>query len=316
MRFPSVGPSAFLRLAQASVVLVALNVVSGAAVRLTESGLGCPDWPTCSARSVTPPLSFHPLVEFSNRIVVVAVVVLLLITMVAARLRRPARRDLRWLAAGLVLGVVGEALVGAVVVYSKLNPFAVMAHFLLGMGLLTVALVLALRAGRAPVPGRPRVGPVPRRLAAVLAAVIALAVAAGTATTGAGPHAGGPGATRLAIPLDDMARLHSSIVLVAGVVVLAELLLLHRSGAPDAVQERGRLLLAAMVGQGVIGYTQFFLHEPAALVAVHVLGATVVWSATVWFLDGLRSRQAEAPPTSQYSVAAQRAGPVAAGRPS
>jgi len=226
---PSVGPSAFLRLAQASLVLVVLNVVSGAAVRLTDSGLGCPDWPTCSVRSLTPPLSFHPVVEFSNRVVVVVVVVVLAVTMLAALARRPARRDLRWLAAGLVAGVVGEALLGAVVVYSRLNPFAVMAHFLLGMALATVALVLALRAGRAPRSGRARVGRTPRRLAGVLAGVIALAVVAGTATTGAGPHAGGQGATRLAVPLDDMARLHSSIVLVAGALLLVELFLLGRS---------------------------------------------------------------------------------------
>jgi heme a synthase len=316
VRLPSIGPRTFLRLAQASLVLVVLNIVSGASVRLTDSGLGCPDWPTCSVNSLTPPLSFHPDVEFANRMVVVALVVALAVTVLGALLRRPARRDLRWLAGGLVAGVVGEAALGGIVVYSKLNPFAVMAHFMVGMALLTVALVLVLRAGRAPGIGRARVSPPARRVAGALAGVIALAVVAGTATTGAGPHAGGSGATRLAVPLDDMARLHSSIVLVAGALLLAELFLFYRANAPDAVQERGRLLLAAMAGQGVIGYSQFFLHEPAALVGVHVFGATVVWSATVWFIDGLRVHKAEMAPAMAASAEevgpGERPGPVAA----
>ncbi len=302
MRLPSVGPRTFLRLAQTSLVLVVLNIVSGASVRLTDSGLGCPDWPTCSSKSVTPPLSFHPDVEFANRMVVVALVIVLGVTALGALLRRPARRDLHWLAGGLVAGVLGEALIGAVVVYSKLNPFAVMVHFLVGMGLLSVSVILALRAGRAPGTGRARVGPPARRVAGVLAGVLALAIVAGTATTGAGPHGGGPGVARLAVPLDDMARLHSSVVLVAGALLLVELFLLYRANAPEPVQERGRLLLAAMIGQGLIGYTQFFLHEPAALVGVHVLGATVVWSAMVWFVDGLRMHRAETVPAAAVSA--------------
>lgn len=293
-----------------------LNIVSGAAVRLTDSGLGCPDWPTCSKHSVTPALSFHPLVEFSNRIVVVVVVVAVAVAFLAALLRRPARSDLRWLSGALVGGVLGEAVLGAVVVYTKLNPFAVMAHFLVGMALLTVAVGLVLRSGRAPQARRSRVGRAPRRVAGAMTGAIALAIVAGTAVTGSGPHAGGPGATRLAVPLDDMARLHSSIVLVAGALLLAELYLLYRSGAPEATQARGRTLLAAMAGQGLIGYTQFFLHEPATLVGVHVFGATVVWAATLWFADGLWSHQPEAaPPTVTVAATgpADRPDPVSAG---
>ena len=294
MRLPRVGPRAFLRLSQASLVLVALNIVSGGAVRLTDSGLGCPDWPTCSGRSVTPALSFHPAVEFGNRMVVVALTAVLAATLLAALRRAPRRRDLTWLSAGLVIGVVGEAVLGGIVVYTKLNPFAVMSHFLLGMALLTVAVVHTLRAGRAGAPGRALVDPLRRRTATLFLGLLALAVTAGTATTGAGPHAGGKGALRLAVPLDDMARTHSSLVIAAVAVLLVELALLHRAGAPEAVQERGRLLLAATAAQGVVGYTQFFLHLPALLVALHVLGATVVWSAALWFADGLWAHDHEA----------------------
>ena len=293
MQLPRVGPRAFLRLSQASLVLVALNIVSGGAVRLTDSGLGCPDWPTCAGRSVTPALSFHPAVEFGNRMVVVAVTVLLAATFLAALRRSPARRDLVWLSGTLVLGVVGEAVLGGIVVYTKLNPYAVMSHFVLGMALLTVAVHLTLRAGRASGPGRALVDPLARRAAAACLGLLALAIAAGTATTGAGPHAGGKGAVRLPVPLDDMARVHSSIVVVAAVVLLAELALLYRAGAPEAVQERGRLLVAVLAAQGVVGYSQFFLHLPAVLVGIHVLGATAVWSAALWFVDGLWARADE-----------------------
>lgn len=293
MQLPRVGPRAFLRLSQASLVLVALNVVSGGAVRLTDSGLGCPDWPACAGRSITPALSFHPAVEFGNRMVVVAVTVLVAVTLLAALRRAPARRDLTWLSAGLVVGIVGEAVLGGIVVYTKLNPFAVMTHFVLGMALLTVAVVLTLRAGRAGDGGRAVVDRLTRRAAALFLGLLALAVAAGTATTGAGPHAGGKGAVRLAVPLDDMARTHSSLVIAAGILLLVVLALLYRAAAPESAQERGRMLLAAVVVQGVVGYTQFFLHLPALLVGIHVLGVTVVWSAAVWFVDGLWSHAAE-----------------------
>jgi cytochrome c oxidase assembly protein subunit 15 len=311
VRLPRVGPRAFLLLVQASLVLVVLNIVSGAAVRLTDSGLGCPDWPTCSTRSVTPPLSFHPVMEFGNRMVVVALTVAVAATLLAAWRRRPRRRDLTWLSASLVGGVVGEAVLGAVVVYSKLNPYAVMCHFMVGMGLLTVALVLALRAGREVAPRRPRVGPAARRVAWAFASVLVLALVAGTATTGSGPHAGGPDAVRLPVPLDDMARTHSSIVIAAGALLLVELALLARSRAPHPLCWRGEVLLGAMVAQGIVGYTQFFLHLPALLVGIHVFGATVVWSATVWFVDGLRVQEAEAATVAEHVATAPEHSAVA-----
>ena len=315
MRIPRVGPPAFLRLAQISLALIVLNIVSGGAVRLTESGLGCPDWPTCSARQATPALSFHPLMEFGNRMVVVVLSITLGVTLVAALRRNPWRRDLVWLSGGLVAGVLGEAGLGGIVVYTKLNPYVVMGHFLVGMGLLSIAVVLALRAGRAEGPGRWLVGPPSRRLAGLLPVILAMAIAAGTATTGSGPHAGGADAVRIPVPLDDMARTHSGLVLVTGAVLLAELMLLYRAAAPEAVQVRGRMLLAAMVAQGTIGYVQFFLHLPALLVGVHVFGATVVWSAALWFVDGLRARAPESVPELPTLGAPQAmAAPAGAGK--
>ncbi len=296
MRPLHISAGAFLRLCQITLGLVALNLVTGAAVRLTDSGLGCPDWPTCSRTSITPALSLHPLVEFGNRMVVVVVCAAAIITALAALRRAPRRPDLVWLSSGLVAGIVGEAVLGAVVVYSKLNPYAVMCHFMVGIVLLTDAIVLALRAGRGRGPGTLEVSPRQRVMGRVMIGVLALAIMAGTATTGAGPHAGGPGAKRLPIALSDMARVHSSIVIVLAVLTLVLLWSLHRSGAPVAVQERGRLLLVAMVGQGVIGYTQYVSHLPAFLVGVHVFGAIVVWTTMVWFYDGLCHHRAELAP--------------------
>ena len=312
MQLPRLGPRAFLRLAQTTLALVVANIVSGGAVRLTDSGLGCPDWPTCSKRSLTPQLSLHPALEFGNRMVVVLLTVVVLAMLAGALLRAPRRRDLVWLSGGLVAGVVGEAVLGGIVVYTKLNPYAVMTHFMLGIALLSVATALVLRAGRAAGPGRARVGRAGRRLAGVVVAVLALAVAAGTATTGAGPHAGGKGAVRLPVALADMARTHSGIVLALGALLLAELALLYWSGTPASVQERGRLLLAAMAAQGLIGYTQYFSHLPPLLVGVHLFGVTVVWCAALWFLDGLADHAPEtaALPTAPASDApAAPAGP-------
>ncbi|MGH9018042.1 MAG: COX15/CtaA family protein [Acidimicrobiales bacterium] len=307
--FPTVRPRAFLRITQVALGLVVLNIVSGAAVRLSDSGLGCPDWPTCSEHHLTPPLALHPAIEFSNRLVVVALCLAAGLAVVAAARRRPRRPDLVRLSVGLVGGIIGEAVLGGVVVYSKLNPYVVMTHFMVGIALLTVALILCLRAGRGPGAGPLMVTPTVRRLSRAMLGIGLLAIAVGTATTGAGPHAGGKGAKRIPIPLADMARTHAETVLVLGALTLAVLYVLDATRAPARVVERGRILLAVMVAQGVIGYTQYFTHLPALLVGVHVFGAAVVWSALLWFFDGQRRNLPETEPVSTAAAG----GVVAAG---
>jgi heme a synthase len=292
-----VGSRSFLRTVQITTGLVVLNIVTGAAVRLTDSGLGCPDWPTCSQHRLTPPLSLHPVVEFGNRLVVVVLCVATVVTLACALVRAPRRRDLTWLSAGLVAGVAGEALLGAVVVYTKLNPYAVMTHFMVGIALLTDVVLLATRAGREPLGGTPAVAKVGRgdlRISRLMVGLLAVVLVAGTATTGAGPHAGGKGAQRLPVPLSDMARVHSGLVLVLVATCLVLLYRLERSGTPLSVLVRGRILLGTMVAQGAIGYAQYFSHLPALLVGVHVFGATAVWTSMLWFSDGLWHREAVA----------------------
>ena len=290
-----IGPRPFLRLCQLTLAVVVLNVVTGAAVRLSDSGLGCPDWPNCSQHRLTPVLSLHPVIEFANRAVVVVLVVACAATVIAAFLRRPARRDLRWLSGGLILGVIGEAVLGAVVVYSKLNAYVVATHFLVGMALLAVAVVLTLQASHAGGRGVVVVSTASLRLSRLVIGVVVLVQAAGAATTGTGPHAGGQGAKRIPLGLEDMTRIHAEVVIVAVVAVLVLLWVLWRSDAPASVQNAGRVVLAVMFAQGLIGYTQFFTHLPAVLVGVHVLGASVVWAAVLWFHHQMSVHAPEVP---------------------
>lgn len=225
--------------------------------------------------------------------VVVVLVVICAITYVASFLRRPARRDLRWLSGGLILGILGESVLGAVVVYSKLNAYVVMVHFMVGIALLTVCVELCLRADHGPGRGTPAVS---RRVLLWTRAYLALlvcALIAGTATTGAGPHAGGKGAKRVDIGLSDMSRIHAETVWVTAIVLMVVLWTLWRSDAPARIQESGRILLGAMAVQGIIGYTQYFTHLPAVLVGFHVIGATLVWSTALWFHHGLSDHRPE-----------------------
>jgi cytochrome c oxidase assembly protein subunit 15 len=290
-----IGPRLpFLTLCRITLATVVLNVVTGAAVRLSDSGLGCPDWPTCSEHHLTPPLSLHPVIEFANRAVVFLLVVSCLVTVWAAFRHRPVRPDLRWLSVGLILGVLGEAVIGAFVVYSKLNAYVVVVHFLVGMALLAVAVVLTLEAGHRGGRGTPAVTGRALWLSRLLVGLIVVVLAAGAATTGAGPHAGGKGAKRIPIGLEDMTRIHAEIVLTSVAVLLALLWVLWRDSAPARVQRSSHLLLAVMVVQGLIGYTQFFSHLPAWLVGIHVFGAAMVWSTVLWFHHGLSDHQPEA----------------------
>lgn len=281
-RIPTVSPSLSHRLNVLALVLTALIVVTGGAVRLTGSGLGCSDWPSCSAGHLTPALQFHGLVEFGNRLVTVVLVVSVAAAFLAAILRSPRRRDLVWLSGGLVAGVLAQAVLGGIVVYTKLNPYVVMVHFVATMILLVDAVVLVHRSTRDYTTGSAHLL-VPRlliRLYYGLLALLAIVIAAGTAVTGAGPHAGDSTgqqiAKRIPIALRDMAELHSSLALLLIGVTLGLVVALHLGDVPERVRRSGRILLAVMVAQAAVGYTQYFTHLPALLVEVHLLGATAL----------------------------------------
>jgi heme a synthase len=281
-RTPTVSPSLSHRLDALALVLTALIVVTGAAVRLTGSGLGCSDWPECSVGHLTPALQFHGLVEFGNRLVTVVLTIAVAAAFLGSILRSPCRRDLVWLSGGLVAGVLAQAVLGGIVVYTKLNPYLVMVHFYVTMLLLVVAVVLVHRSSREYTPGSARLL-VPRpliRLYYGLLVVLALVIGAGTATTGAGPHAGDSTgqqvAKRIPIALRDMAELHSSLALLLLGVTIGLVVALHMGDVPERVRRSARILMVVMVAQAAVGYAQYFTHLPALLVEVHILGATAL----------------------------------------
>src|ERR1700761_9212548 len=188
----TVSPSLSQRLNVLALVLTALIVVTGAAVRLTGSGLGCADWPECSVGHLTPALQFHGLVEFGNRMVTVVLTVAVVAAFLGSVFRSPRRRDLLWLSGGLVAGVLAQAVLGGIVVYTKLNPYLVMVHFLATMLLLVDAVVLVHRSTREYGPGSGRLL-IPRGLLQLFYGILVLlgfVILAGTAATGAGPLGG------------------------------------------------------------------------------------------------------------------------------
>jgi cytochrome c oxidase assembly protein subunit 15 len=279
-----VTPAAFLRLAIVTTALLAAIVVTGAAVRLTSSGLGCPTWPRCTTTSLVAPPSYHALVEFINRVVSASVGVVIAALAVAASLRAPRRRDLTLLSWSLVAGFVGQAVIGGLSVVYGLAPGWVMAHFLLSMVLLWAALVLVHRADDA---ARATQRPVRRELRALtllLAATASAVLVLGTVTTGTGPHAGDSTkhVPRFGFPLDRVTQLHADSALLLAGLVIATLFAVRLTDCSPVVRRRAAWVAAAVVVQVVIGYVQYFLNLPPGVVGLHVAGATALWCATVW----------------------------------
>ena len=286
-----VSPRAFRLIALAAVWALALTIISGAAVRLTGSGLGCPDWPSCTRTSLVAPLQFHAWVEFGNRLVNAFVTFASIGAFIAALLRTPRRRDLTLLSAGLVAGLIAEVVLGALVVEFKLAPGLVMAHFLVGIAFLAAAVVLHHRAaladdesvnGKVALVGRAQVA-----LSRLLLAALTVVVTLGTVVTSTGPHGGDPKARRFDFSLHSVAQLHGGAVEAFVGIVILTVWSLGRSGAPTPVIRRAQVLLIAVAAQAAVGYTQYFNGDPVALVAAHVAGASLVVIAALRFHLGL-----------------------------
>ncbi|MDA8379985.1 MAG: COX15/CtaA family protein [Actinomycetota bacterium] len=283
----AVSPALFRRVALVTAWMIGALIVSGGAVRLTGSGLGCPDWPTCTQHHLVAALSFHPMVEFVNRLVNVVGTIVICAVAIASLLRAPRRRDLVRLAWLLVAGVVAQIVVGGLVVLSKLAPPVVMAHFLLTVAMLGVAVVLHWRAAH---PEGERIALVGRDvvwLSRLVVGLLALVIAIGTAVTGSGPHSGAPGTPRLPFAFHDAAELHADAVWLLVGLTVALLVVLRSTRAPAAIRHRGRVVLVVMAAQGTIGYTQYFTHVPALLVGAHLAGASLLWAVVVRFHVGL-----------------------------
>jgi len=281
MRVPTLSPPAYRRVTLFALLALVFIVVTGGAVRLTGSGLGCPDWPTCAENRVVAPWEYHAMVEFVNRTITGLVSLAVMLAVLGSLVRRPRRRDLLWLSVGLVAGVLGQIVLGGLTVLFELKPGFVMAHFLLSMVLLANAVVLHHRAGRPAGPTRPAVGPDLLGLGRLAVATAALVIFLGTIVTSSGPHGGDEDAERLPFLLPDVTRLHGIAVMLFLAVTLVTLWKLRRAGVDPRILRRSEVLLAVVVAQGALGYVQYFTGVPALLVAFHIAGATAVWVAVL-----------------------------------
>ncbi|MCU1369618.1 MAG: uncharacterized protein JWO77_812 [Ilumatobacteraceae bacterium] len=282
----------------ALVLLVAI-VVTGAGVRLTGSGLGCTDWPRCTEETFTPSSDLHAQIEFANRMITGLVSVAVVLAVLGSLRRAPRRQDLVRLSWGLVGGVVGQIVLGGVVVLTHLNPWLVQGHFVVSMILVADAAVLTHRAGLPDdVAQRPIVTPVLLRWGRALVALAILVLLTGTLVTGSGPHSGhneaeaGASARqelaaardvrRLPIAVHDAARIHSITMIVFLAAIIWVLVQIRRHQAAGRLASSASWLLTALLLQGAIGYTQYFTGVPPGLVALHILGASLVWVAVLF----------------------------------
>jgi cytochrome c oxidase assembly protein subunit 15 len=295
-------PVSMRRLALAGVIADTVIMSTGAAVRLSASGLGCPDWPQCSAADVVASKNagqtlLNTWIEFGNRLLNFPLVIIAALIFIAAWRFRPdgrRRRDLVWLGAAQPLGVVAQAVIGGIVVLTKLNPATVSVHFLVSAAVVAAAVALHMRcAALADTSGIPEATPVRRDLrvmSAALVAVTCLMLAAGTVVTGTGPLAGDAGVPRYPLPLEGVTQLHADIGWLLAGLSIALVLVLRLSGAPPRAVRAGWIVLAALGSQGVIGYIQYFTHLPAGLVWVHVTGSVLVWIAVLRLYFTVRER--------------------------
>ena len=216
VRREGITPAEYRRITVVALGLLCIIVVSGAAVRLTGSGLGCTDWPRCNDSELVDVGTKHAAIEQVNRLFTGLVAVAVIVAVLGALIRNPRRRDLTWLSVGLVAGVIGQIVLGGITVLVDLHPVAVQSHFLLSMILVANAVVLLIRAGQ-PDAGRRVASVVPRTRRAVRWVVIwtGLALVAGTVVTGTGPHAGDEEARRFDLAITTVTRVHSIVAWLA-----------------------------------------------------------------------------------------------------
>jgi cytochrome c oxidase assembly protein subunit 15 len=281
-----ISPSTYHAVTAVALALLLAIVVTGAAVRLTGSGMGCPTWPSCEDGSLVPrgETGANGWIEFLNRVFTGAVSVAVALAVLCARRRVPYRADLTRLAWGLVAGVFAQVLLGGLVVALHVAPLAVAGHYLVSAVLIANAAWLHHRAGEPDGWIRhARATPGVQRGTRVMLVLASLVLVTGTLVTGSGPHSGDEAADRLPFAVVTVARIHSITVWCFLAVALA---VLHRATTGDADPSavgRGRLLIGAIVAQGALGYAQYAAGVPESMVAAHVLGSVLVWLAVLRF---------------------------------
>ena len=310
-----ISPERYALVARVALVMLTLIVLTGAAVRVTGSGLGCPTWPKCTSESLYSELNTHGVIEFGNRLLTFFVGFAAIGAFAAAFLRRPFRRDLVLLRLLLPLGVVAQAVLGGFTVLYDLAPGFVMSHYILSMLILVACVALDWRAHREPA-ARAERPPADRTVAWGVWSLVpigAVTIFAGTAASAAGPHAGGAGTgdviKRLTFRGADTLRFvveqHARLATLLGVLAVVLWVVSRRRGAASEQRRPLTALCLMLAAQGVIGGAQYALELPAEIVWVHVALAAITWLAILW------AAAAVGRPVPRRAVSPERSEPAA-----
>ncbi|WP_326621569.1 COX15/CtaA family protein [Streptomyces decoyicus] len=281
------------RAALATVVMAVIIVVTGGAVRLSQSGLGCSTWPKCTPDSLTPTaaMGINGLIEFGNRMLTYVLCAVVGLFIIAARARHPRRRSLTRLGWAQFWLVMSNAVIGGVTVLTGLNPYIVSSHFLAATALLTVAVLSWKRASEGDEEPRDLVPRPARQLSRLLVAATGALTVIGTVVTGTGPHAGDAKKVHR-IPLDwqEITQLHVDFVYIVVGLSVALWFTLRAVKAPAAPRRTLLELFACIALQGVIGYIQYFMGLPEIVIGLHMLGSALVWICVLRVGLSLRDR--------------------------
>ena len=294
-KLPVTVDSTVRRLAVLSLIGQTVLVVTGGAVRLTASGLGCPTWPRCTNNSLvnTPEMGIHGFIEFGNRLLTFALAAVAVLMLVYLWNLRKERKDLFLLALGLLASIPAQAIIGGITVLTQLNPWVVGLHFLVSMALVVFAMLLVNRAyGRTGQFRTLPLTPLPGVLRPVMTAVAlfsAIAVMLGVVVTGAGPHAGDANAPRNNLDWDLFSHIHAVPAYLVTAGTLLAVYFVFRRGISGTFRTAVLMLLGVTVLQAVIGFTQYYNGIPALLVGAHMLGAALLMAAATNAADIARS---------------------------
>jgi heme a synthase len=299
-----ISPQRYAQVTLVALIALSLIVLTGAAVRLTDSGLGCPNWPKCYGQTL-PPLESHAVIEFGNRMLTGFVGFAVIAASVLAFYRRPYRWHLALFGALLPLGVIAQAILGALVVEYHLAPGLVMLHFILSMMLLDAAFALAWCSRYEPWERRGSTDRLGVWAVRGLIPLGQLTIAAGTVATASGPHAGAHAGQIVhrftfegAKTLEWVVQRHAAIAAVFGLAAIAVWLLLRREGGDRRALRPLTVMIGLLVLQGAVGGVQWYSKLPTEIVWVHVALATFTWLAMLWTVataGRLEPREATAP---------------------
>ena len=290
------GPRALRGVALASLIANVGILITGGAVRLTGSGLGCPTWPRCTAESYVPngAMGIHGVIEFTNRTFTSVVSVLAVAGLAIAVLQKPRRTRVIRLATLVLLGIPAQIVLGGITVRTHLNPWAVASHFLLSIAIIAAAYAFWRSTAETDDPARPTVERPLRVLAGALLVVAGVAISLGTVVTGSGPHAGDENARRTGLDPAAVTQLHADAVFVLIGLAVATWFAFRAAGARHQATT-AVWLIGVLLAQGLVGYAQYATGLPAALVGVHLAGAAAVWIAalSVWYSTRTRAEVSE-----------------------